>query len=58
MEELVIKTHSFEQSKNQLKKFSEENTADLNLRHVDSDKGMENFWVIFSGEEVGDWTIK
>lgn len=46
MEELAIQTHSFEKSKNQLKKFSEQTITDLDLKKVDSDKGF--------GEFVGD----
>lgn len=46
MDELVIQTHDFEESKNQLKKFSEETTTDLDLKRVDSGKGL--------GEFVGD----
>ncbi len=44
MEELRIQTHDFEEAKNQLKKFSEETTTDLNLRRVDSGKSVGEFW--------------
>ena len=39
MEELAIQTHDFEKAKNELKRFSERTTADLDLKKVDSDKG-------------------
>lgn len=47
MEELVIQTHDFEESKNQLKKFSEETTTDLDLKRVNSEKGVGEFLVDF-----------
>ena len=47
MEELRIQTHDFEEAKNQLKKFSEETTTDLNLRRVDSGKSVGEFWKDF-----------
>lgn len=43
MSELEIQTHSFEESKNQLKQFSEGTTTDLDLKKVDSDKGVGEF---------------
>lgn len=43
MDELVIQTHDFEESKNQLKKFSEETTTDLDLKRVDFGKGFGEF---------------
>lgn len=39
MGDLVIQTHSFENSKRQLKKFSEQTTTDLDLERVDTAKG-------------------
>lgn len=54
MEELVIQTHDFEESKNQLKKFSEETTTDLDLKRVDSGKGVgEFFGDLFLGRGIG-----
>ncbi len=54
MEELVIQTHDFEKSKNQLKKFSEETTTDLDLKRVDSGKGVgEFFGDLFCGRGIG-----
>lgn len=47
MGDLGIETHSFETSKNQLKKFSEQTTADLDLKKVDTSKGV--------GEWFGEW---
>lgn len=44
MEELEIQTHDFEESKKQLKKFSEETTTDLELRRVNSGKGVGEFF--------------
>ena len=44
MEELVIKSHDFEESKKKLKKFSEETTTDFDLNKVDSDKGVGEFF--------------
>lgn len=49
MEELVIQTHDFEEAKNQLKKFAEGTTTDLDLKRVDSKKGAMEF--------VGDWFL-
>lgn len=54
MEELVIQTHDFEESKKQLKKFSEETTTDLDLKRVDSGKGVgEFFGDLFLGRGIG-----
>lgn len=54
MDELVIQTHDFEKSKNQLKKFSEETTTDLDLKRVDSGKGVvEFFGDLFFGRGIG-----
>lgn len=54
MEELVIQTHDFEESKNQLKKFSEETTTDLDLKKVDSGKGVGEFFEdLFLGRGIG-----
>jgi len=54
MEELVIQTHDFEESKNQLKKFSEETTTDLDLKRVDSGKSVgEFFGDFFLGRGIG-----
>lgn len=54
MEELVIQTHDFEESKNQLKKFSEETTTDLDLKRVDSGKSVgEFFGDLFLGRGIG-----
>lgn len=54
MDELVIQTHDFEESKNQLKKFSEETTTDLDLKRVDSGKGVgEFFGDLFFGRGIG-----
>lgn len=39
MSELIIKTHNFEKSKNQLKVFSEQTSTDLELRKVDISGG-------------------
>ena len=49
MEELAIQTHDFEKAKNELKRFSEGTTADLDLKKVDSDKG--------AGEFLGDFFL-
>lgn len=43
MEELIIQSHDFEKSKNQLKKFSEETLTDLEFKKVDSGKGVGEF---------------
>lgn len=40
MDELVIKTHDFEVAKNDLKEFSEQTTTDLDLKKVDTSKGV------------------
>ena len=54
MEELVIQTHDFEESKNQLKKFSEETTTDLDLKRVDTGKDVgEFFGDLFLGRGIG-----
>ncbi len=47
MEELVIKSHSFENAKRELKKFSEQTTTDLDLTRVDDSKDVL--------EILGDW---
>ncbi len=46
MEQLIVKTHEFEEAKLAIKKFSEETTTDLELRRVDDKKGV--------GEWLGD----
>ncbi|MGN0609880.1 MAG: hypothetical protein ACI4J6_11785 [Oscillospiraceae bacterium] len=54
MDELEIQAHDFEESKNQLKKFSEETKADLDLKRVDSEKGVgEFFGDLFLGRGIG-----
>lgn len=60
MEELAIQTHDFEKAKNELKRFSEETTADLDLKKVDSDKGAgEFFGDLFLGRGIGlNHTVK
>ena len=47
MEELVMKSHSFENAKRELKKFSEQTTTDLDLTRVDDSKDVL--------EILGDW---
>ena len=47
MEELVMKSHSFENAKRELKKFSEQTTTDLDLKRVDDSKDVL--------EILGDW---
>lgn len=47
MGELVIQYHDFENSKKEIKKFSEQTTTALDLRRVDDSKGV--------GEFLGDW---
>lgn len=47
MSDLVIKTHGFEVAKQGLKEFSEQTTTDLDLRKVDTSKGV--------GEWIGEW---
>lgn len=47
MSEITIKTHDFEVAKQGLKEFSEQTTADLDLKKVDTSKGV--------GEWFGDW---
>lgn len=47
MGELVIQYHDFENAKNEIKKFSEQTTTDLDLKRVDDSKGV--------GEFLGDW---
>ncbi len=49
MGKLVIKRHDFENAKNELKKFSEQTTTDLDLKRVDDSKGL--------GEFLGDWIL-
>lgn len=54
MEKLEIQTHDFEKSKKQLKKFSEQATTDLDLKIVDSEKSVgEFFGDIFLGRGIG-----
>lgn len=54
MEELVIKRHSFEKSKAEIKKFSEQTTTDLDLRRVNSSKDVgEWFSEWFMGGGIG-----
>lgn len=47
MEELMIQTHSFEDAKGQLKKFSEQTTGNLDLEKVNTSKGIGEF--LFGG---------
>lgn len=47
MNDLVIKTHDFEIAKKGLKEFSEQTTTDLDLKKVDTSKGV--------GEWFGEW---
>lgn len=47
MSELEIKTHDFEVAKKGLKEFSEQTTTDLDLKKVDTSKGV--------GEWFGEW---
>lgn len=47
MDELKIKTHSFEKAKNQLKKFSKETNTDIDLQRINSDKGLGEFFKDF-----------
>ena len=49
MGELVIQYHDFENAKNEIKKFSEQTTTDLDLKRVDDSKGV--------GEFLGDWIL-
>lgn len=49
MDELEIKTHDFEASKNHLKKFSEETVSSLEIKKVHYDKGV--------GEFLGDFFL-
>lgn len=49
MGELVIKQHNFENAKNEIKKFSEQTTTELDLKRVDDSKGV--------GEFLGDWFL-
>lgn len=47
MSEKIIEQHNFENAKNELKKFSEQTTTELELKQVNSSKGV--------GEFLGDW---
>lgn len=49
MSKLVIQRHNFEKAKNELKKFSEQTTTDLDLKRVDDTKSV--------GEFLGDWFL-
>lgn len=49
MSKLVIQRHNFEKAKNELKKFSEQTTTDLDLKRVDDTKSV--------GEFFGDWFL-
>ena len=51
MNELTIQTHNFEESKHQLKIFSEQTTTDLELRKVDSSGGL---FGLFDHRVTGD----
>lgn len=44
MSELVIQYHDFENAKNEIKRFSEQTTMDLDLKRVDDSKGVSEFW--------------
>ena len=45
----IIEQHNFENAKNELKKFSEQTTTELELKRVDNSKGV--------GEFLGDWFL-
>lgn len=49
MGELAIKYHDFEEAKEEIKKFSEQTVTDLDLKRVESSKGV--------GEFLGDWLL-
>lgn len=49
MDELAVKYHDFEEKKEQIKKFSEETTTDLDLKKVNDSKGF--------GEWFGDFCL-
>ena len=54
MNELIIKTHDFEKSKNELKKFSDQVTTDFDLKKVGTKKDTGEFFAgLFSGEGFG-----
>ena len=48
MDKLDIQTHSFETAKNQLKQFSEQTAKDLDLKRVDTSKGLGE-WLLGGG---------
>lgn len=45
MEELNIEAHKFEESKNQLKKFSEDTETEFEIKRVESKKDVGEFWL-------------
>lgn len=49
MGELIIQYHDFENAKDEIKKFSEQTTTDLDLKRVDDSKGV--------GEFFSDWFL-
>lgn len=49
MDELIVKTHDFEEAKLAIKTFSEETTPDLNLTRVEDKKGKK--------EVIWDWVM-